>query len=151
MRYLIHKDKASELLSRKQYIEKVANVWFIKKEDIGSFIVLESMPSTYNSNICIIYGHNYQIDYLLNVSPHLLPETNLYIISCQSIIGKYKAKGKNIYLAPQNHDELNLLDGKQYGFSFDISEVELNLYNCPEKSFRIKLNKCFSLSNSVKF
>ena len=66
MRYLIHKDKASELLFRKQYIEKVTNVWFIKKENIGPFIVLESFPSTYYSNTCIIYGHNYQIDILLN-------------------------------------------------------------------------------------
>lgn len=138
---------SSEIKARKQYIEKVTGVWFVSQKKIDNFLVLESMPSTYNKNICIIYGHNYLIDRLLSTKADLLPEKNIFIFSCKSTKKEYWVTGKNIYLAPQTKGKMRLINGELYGFSFDITETEINLYNSRKNNIFAKLKESFSIPN----
>ncbi|MGN0653574.1 MAG: hypothetical protein ACI4KD_01495 [Oscillospiraceae bacterium] len=150
MKYLLRKKNSSELLHRKKYIEKITGVWFFANGEIGDFIILESMPNSYYADICIVYGHNNEVTELLSFNIETLKEKNLFLISCSLRNKKLlHIKNKAIFLAPQSNNSLMLLKGKEFGFPFDITETELNLYNSPEKDLYQKLRNCFSIPNTI--
>lgn len=150
MKYLLRKKNRSELIGRKEYIEKITGVWFWSKGEIGEFVILESVPNSYYDDICVVYGHNNEVADLLSFYIETLKEKNLFLISCSLINNKLlHIKNKAIFLAPQSHNSLMLLKGKELGFPFDITETELNLYNSPEKDLYQKFRTCFSIPNAI--
>ncbi len=145
MRYFLRYDNRTETFSRKKYLEKIFNLWFIEKEIIGDFIVLESLPLTTESNICIIYGHNFEVKNLLKNHRKTILEKNIFIISCLTKNPKdFTVPNKRIYISPQKKGNgVKLRKGSEYGFNFDISDVELNLFNCPIQGILEKLTSVF--------
>ena len=145
MRYFLHKEKALEISARKEYLEQTFHFWFVEREPINSFIVLESFPSTAEKEICIVYGHNYEVSYLLKNHSICIPEKNIFIISCLTKNKRdFILPGKRTYVAPQKANErIKLRYGYEFGFEFDISDVELNLFNSNVKNIYDKLKLSF--------
>ena len=144
MRYLLQYENYSELNVRRKYLEDTFHLWFILSKSIDGFFVLESFPNTTENDICLIYGHNYNILGLLHKHQEELYEKNIYIISCRTKnLHNFLVPNKNVYLAPQIGNRLPLRDGLAYGFDFDISDVELNLYNSSNTNTTNKLNNTF--------
>ena len=145
MKYFLHKEKETEIRARKEYLEQTFHFWFVEKERINSFIVLESFPSTAEKEICIVYGHNYEVAYLLKNHSICIPEKNLFIISCLTRNKRdFILSGKRTYIAPQKANEkIKLRYGYEFGFEFDISDVELNLFNSKTSNIYNKLQLAF--------
>lgn len=131
MRYLLRCGNQSEVLARKEYLEQTFHLWFVQKGFIGPFIVLESIPLSVENDICVVYGHNYEVAYLLKKHKEKLPEKNIFIIACLTDNPKdFILPRKRIFISPQKKDEgVELRKGAEFGFNFDISDAELNLYN----------------------
>lgn len=135
-----------ELRSRKVFIEDVTKLYFVKQCIIGRFIVLQSFPFTSEPDICLIYAHNYNVADLIKNYINKINESNIFIISClHGYKGAFLATKKKIYICPQEEEYVNLRYGKPYGFDFDITDVELNLYNSPYKTITEKLLRSFNL------
>lgn len=145
MRYLLTKENEQELISRKDFLFEVFNVWFMKSNRIGDFIVFESMPMSVDNDICLIYGHNYEIYDLLKKHRKEIYEKNIFIITCEkNYENLFRVPNKNVYLAPQTNGYIELRNGLSFGFDFDISDIELNLYNSPIKQNKHKLKELFT-------
>ena len=145
MRYFLTRQNEKELTFRKDYLFEVFNMWFAKSNVIGNFIVFESMPKSIDNDICLIYGHNYEIYDLLKNHREEIPEKNIFIIACEKNYEKlFRVPNKNVFLAPQTDGYIELRNGKSFGFEFDISDIELNLYNTPTKSNKNKLKELFT-------
>ena len=145
MRYLLRSQNKDELLLRKDYLSKVFGLWFVNRNNLGDFLVLESIPTSIDDDICIIYGHNNEIYSLFQNYKNDLREKNIFIITCETSYRKlFRIKNKNIFISPQMDGYVNLRNGEDFGFEFDISDVELNLYNSPITSNKEKLNKLFT-------
>ena len=129
MRFLLQDCQVCELTSRRQFLYDVFRVYFIETGKLNNFIILESFPSTYETDILIIYGHNLYVYNLINTASNSIREKNLFIISCAiSPNIKRHLYGKKLYKAPLQESSLLLRDGQEYGFDFDISDAEFYLY-----------------------
>ena len=144
MRYFIHSDHVKDISERKQYIEEVTKLYFVQQRCLGNFIVLQSFPFTFEPEICLVYGHNYKVaDFLQNQKAEII-EKNVFIISCHCKSKRaYFSKNKNVYISPQQKEGVKLRCGSAYGFDFEISDVELNIYNDPSKTIFKKLTNSF--------
>lgn len=130
MRYLLRKEQRSELLPRCQYLFDVFKLWFVPTGEIDSFIILESFPFV-KDDLLLIYGHNSDVSGYFRRHATDVKEKNIAIISCRLEISAYNyLNNKSIYLAPQTKGMAKLLFGEEYGFEFDITDAELQLYNC---------------------
>ena len=131
MRYLLRKENQTEILSRKAFLMDTFHLWFIEKGILDSFIILESVPSTSEKDICIIYGHNNEVATFLKYHRKNIPEKNIFIIACFTNNPKdFIVPGKRVFVAPQEkEDGVKLREGNPFGFEFDISDVELYLFN----------------------
>lgn len=131
MRYFLRCGNKAETIARREYLEQTFHLWFIEKETIGSFIVFESIPLSVEIDICLIYGHNYEVAALLKNHRDRIPEKNIFIIACLTKNPKdFIIPCKRIFIAPQQKDEgIKLRKGIEFGFDFDISDIELNLFN----------------------
>lgn len=129
MRYFLRKgQQIDELTLRREYLYEVFKLWFVKAGEIGSFDVLEAFPYG-RYDLLLIYGHNGEIAHLFEEHATELKEKNIAIISCTAKEPEdYLLKGKNVFLAPQDQGQAKLLAGKEFGFSFDITRAELQLY-----------------------
>ena len=130
MRYLLPCRQRGELIPRYHYLYDTFRLYFLETGTIGNFIVLESFPFQYQNDIFVIYGHNIEITTLFAGFCNNIHEKNVFIISCSPIKpGGFSLRKKRVYLAPQQDDSLRLRKGVNYGFEFDITDVELYLYN----------------------
>ena len=144
MRYFIHSKHFEDIFARKQYIEEVTKLYFIQQHNLGNFIVLQSFPFTSEQDICLVYGHNYEVANFLQKQIIEITEKKIFIISCErKYRSAYLVKGKKIYISPQQEEYVKLRDGHAYGFDFDISDVELNLYNSRLNTIWGKLTNSF--------
>ena len=137
---LENKTSFSEIQSRIRYCSNVFHMYFTYQHK-NDYIIIKSFPNV-NSKYTFIIGHNYKIvQYLL---ARKQPIKNIIIISCQipdSYISKWKAK--RIFLSKQNKEKKYYYDGKDWGFDFNITEEELELYNTPEKNILKKIKGIF--------
>ena len=147
MRYLLRSGNKSELSARLEFLEQTFNLWFIPNGTIGSFTILESFPLSTEKDICLIYGHNFEVAHLLRAHIESLPEKNLYIIACLTDNPRdFIVSSKKTFIAPQEKNEgIKLRFGNEFGFDFDISDIELDLFNSRIKSIPDKLSKVFNL------
>ncbi len=147
MRYFLHKEKASEQKLRLQFLFDVFRVWFVPLGEEEDFIVLQSFPfSTWEPDILLMYGHNSEIlSYLKKVRP---PECHIYIISCLDAIStRLSIPGKYLYFDAESEHITELLYGADFGFDFDVTDAELNLYNSKQLNAKEKLDSVFYLSS----
>ena len=135
MKYILDPQLQMEKAARLRYLYEIFDVYFIEKSPgveglLSEAIVFESFPSTFENDICIICGHNLFVAATLNVFNSEIPEKNIFIISCANRCRElYRVKGKNIFLSPQDDEYAYTHLGKFFGFDFNITDAELNLYN----------------------
>ena len=128
MRYLLHESQRDELTGRQQYLYDVFHMYFLPGKPEGGFIPL--MPVGISCpDIVFITGHTgYVRDYLTRAAKNI-PEKIIVITSCMGRSFKKDAPRKEIYVPNLKQPLCLLRDGRPYGFDFDISDSELNLYN----------------------
>ena len=146
MRYLLQKENAAEQKRRLQFLFDVFKIWFVAVGTEESFFVFQSFPfSSWEPDVMLIYGHNYHIlPYLMNGS---VPEKYIYIISCMDADSNLiSIPGKCIYYDSKSESTTNIMYGADFGFDFDITDAELNLYNSKLTNAKEKLNTVFYLS-----
>lgn len=127
MRYIFLTNKITleEKKSRKDFIEKVTNLYFIpvEYEDRIEYI---SIPSSAYDCLFIV-GHNiYVRKYLLDNN---IPEKNIVIVSCKIKLNSKFKKNKTIYVSYNKDGKTNFYNGKDWGLYFYVSKEELKLIN----------------------
>lgn len=145
MRYLLRIGNAFEVSVRREFLEQSFHLWFIQKGTIGQFIVLESFPPLTEKEICLVYGHNTEVANLLKDHRESIPEKNIFIIACLPNDPKeFIVPDKSVFIAPQEkHEGVKLRKGDEFGFGFDISDMELNIFNSRIKNIYDKLVAVF--------
>lgn len=129
MRYLLQNVFRDELLARQKYIYQALSIWTITSSYCPDFIELTSMPSNC-LDILFIVGHNYIVKRYLETSS--VSEKTIVAITCNGSIhfSKLQLPEKTIYLPHQNKNNyVDLINGKLYGFDFDLTESEIKFYN----------------------
>ena len=128
MRYLLHETQRDELTGRQQYLYDVFRLYFLPGKPEGGFIPL--MPvGTGCPDILFITGHTDFVRDYLNRAIKGIPEKTIIITSCMGRSFKKYTAGKEIYVPDLKQPLCLLRDGRPYGFDFEISDAELNLYN----------------------
>lgn len=139
MRYVILRNKVNikEICSRQEYLYDIFKVYTIPLYKNG-IVELKSFPENV-FDVLFIFGHNNQVFSYLNTNkPN---EKNIVLITCYTgPITKFNMSDKKIFYT---NNITYKLDGKKYGFEFEITNAELNLYNCKKDSLEEKLESCF--------
>ena len=139
MRYVILKSKVEikEICSRQEYLYDVFKVYTIPLYKNG-VVELKSFPENV-FDVLFIFGHNNQVYSYLNANKPT--EKNIVLITCYTgPITKFNMSDKKIFYT---NNITYKLDGKKYGFEYEITDSELNLYNCKNDSLEEKLENCF--------
>ena len=143
MRYILLKKTLSfeEIRSRQEYLYDVFKIYTIPFY-YENYIELRSVPKNY-CDIVFINGHNNQVySFLKNEEP---TEKDIILITCyQGLVATLNFPGKCIYFSNTTTDKLN---GKEYGFDFEITNSELDLYNCSYTLIKDKLDYSFERSD----
>lgn len=140
MRYIILNKNISpeETKSRRNYIEKVTNMYFISHKIDGG-VEFKSVPSSI-INCLFIVGHNLDVkNYLAN---NFIPEDNIVIVSCLFNLDCNIRKGKKVYVSFDNFGNTYYYDGTDWNLNFNVSEAELNIINS-NGSFLERVEKNF--------
>ncbi|MCI5701739.1 MAG: hypothetical protein MR266_03150 [Erysipelotrichaceae bacterium] len=70
-----------------------------------------------------------------------IEENVIVMITCyQGLVQTVNLNNKKMFFTDITTDKLN---GKEYGFNFEITNSELNLYNCPYTSLNDKIEYSF--------
>lgn len=128
MRYLLHRNQRGELTARQKYLYGVFKMYFLPDNPEGSYIPLIPLGES-DPNLLFITGHTPQIENHLKEYLDFIPEDNIIITSCFGEIFKKFTGQKNIYIPKFAPNFCFIRNGKEYGFDFKISDVELDFYN----------------------
>lgn len=129
MKYMLQNVFHNELTARQKYIYQALSIWTIISSNSPDWIHLTSVPSTC-LDILFIVGHNNFVKRYLETSS--VSEKMIVAITCNGSINfsKLRLPGKTIYLPHQNENNyVDLINGKLYGFDFDLTESEIQFYN----------------------
>ncbi len=139
MRYVLLRKKvfAEEIKSRQEYLYDIFKVYTIPFY-FDNYVELRSIPENFGS-IIFINGHNGQVhSYLMSKK---IEENVIVMITCyQGLVQTVNLNNKKMFFTDITTDKLN---GKEYGFNFEITNSELNLYNCPYTSLNDKIEYSF--------
>ena len=127
MRYVILNKNIGEKekRSRKEYIEKVTNLYFISYETEDG-VEYKSIPSSINDCLFVV-GHNMDVKEYL--SKNTILEKNVVIVSCKFGFNTKFKKKKNIYISYNEEGITNFYDGVEWNLHFLVSKEELKLIN----------------------
>lgn len=142
MRYLLSHKEANSKIARQQYIYDVCKLFTIEKFNTKEFITLDSIPKNY-IDVLFIIGHDKEIEYYLKDNIKNIKERNIAIISCNSKrLKSLSFKDKNVFIPKDKNSIIDTYDGSKWGFEFNITDTELNLYNDKSNNLlnRIKNN-----------
>jgi len=143
MRYILLRKKLTfeEIRSRQEYLYDVFKIYTIPFY-FDNYIELKSIPENYG-NVVFINGHNNQVfNFLINEE---LKEHDIVMITCyQGLVKRIKFPNKDMFYTDTTTYKLN---GKEYGFAFEITNSELNLYNCPYTLIQDKIKYSFERVN----
>lgn len=143
MRYIVFKEKISinEIRSRKEFLYNIFNVYTIPFV-YENYIEFRSIPESFG-DIIFVNGHNNEVfNWLIKNFPS---ESVVVIIACyQGLIKILKFPSKEMYSTSFITYKIK---GKDYGFDFDVTDEELNLYNCPHTSIKEKVKYSFERIN----
>lgn len=142
MIFYLDKRLSAEAKHRIDYLFDVFGLYFVNPTDKERFIAFESFPKKV-LDICFIVGHNAAVSTFL--SNQKIDENTVVIVSCD---GGYKKSfcipNKKTYLSYCNAQGLTMRrKGENYGFLFDPTDSELDLYNCAEKNIYERINRSF--------
>ncbi len=84
---------------------------------------------TKGPDVLFITGHTHQVQAYLGAYIKQIPERCIVITSCMGRHFKKFTAEKEVYVPDIYQDYCLLRDGRPYGFEFDISDAELDLYN----------------------
>ncbi len=118
--------------ARIEYISEVTGLYFI--EDVSftnsGYKVFNSIPLL-ESNIIVIVGHNFRVLAFLKEFKDDIYESNVVLVSCY--LKKMRdliEYDKNVYISHQTvTNSTETLVGTDYGFDFNPTCSELDLYN----------------------
>lgn len=128
---------------RKKYFYKIFKLYMLEKNSIGNLVELISIPSNV-MDVLFIIGHNYQMRDYLRYNWKNIHENTIIIISCTSnLFREFCNKGKKIFVVTNKDELVYFYEGEQYGFDFQITDAELDLYNSRELDFRKKIKDIF--------
>lgn len=129
-----------EIISRMHYCNNAFHLYFTYEVTANS-LVIKSFPKT-SVKYLFIVGHNHDIcKYLLSKKEQI---ENVIIISCKvpkNYINKFNAK--RIFVSKRESDKNYFYNGKEWGFNFDITEDELDLFNISVKDIQDKVRLLF--------
>lgn len=128
MRYLLHQSQINELNGRLLYLFDIFQMYFYQEKSEGDYIPLIPL-GTKGPNVLFITGHTKQVENYLDKYIKQIPEPCIVITSCMGYYFKKFAKTKEIYVPNTCQIFCHLRDGGPYGFEFNISDAELDLYN----------------------
>ena len=129
MRYLFDKKEINTLKDRYSYIYDVFHLYTITKGESENFIILETFPFGY-MDIFFIVGHDIFVYEYLNENINQINENVLVSIKClPNKLKKFANYNKEIYVS-KNYNKLTIkYYGDKWGFNFDITDSEIDLYN----------------------
>lgn len=124
--------------SRMEYLFDVFKIYTLSKED-EDFIILEGFPFKF-IDVFFIIGHEKLVYEYLKKNFNSIEEKNMVIITCYpKMFKEFKGKGKNIFVSKNDNDITRTYEGNKWGFEFDISDSELDLYNSRNGNIMDKL------------
>ena len=128
LRYMVHKSQFHEIPGRQVYLYDIFRLYFLPREEEGDYIPLTPIGHL-DLSILFITGHANQV--LSHISQYIddIPENLIVATTCfPQNLRRYKRK-KTIFV-PSGASELCYIHiGEPYGFSFDITDAELDFYN----------------------
>lgn len=128
MRYLIHETQAQEICGRQDYLYDIFHLYFLPKMKENGFIPL--VPLGYeNLNILFITGHMNQVNSYMDRYIETVPEEIIVVTTCFASRLLYYKRAKTIFVPKGDSDFCYIRKGIPYGFSFDITDAELDFYN----------------------
>jgi len=133
MRYLLCKSEEDSLNHRIEYIFDIFKLYAIKTEETNKFIVLETFPfktSTSYPEVLFIIGHSEDVNIYLERNIPDMKENIILTITCfPNKLKKFLKYNKQIYSSKNKRGITHKYKGDDWGFKFDISDSEINLYN----------------------
>ena len=148
MRYLIHKSQAAEIPARQSYLYDIFYLYFLPGNPEGSFIPLIPVGEE-GPGILFITGHNDQVAEHLSSYFRTISEKRIVITSCLGGSFEPWAIKKEVYVPKSASPLCVLRKGEAFGFSFPISDAELNFYNA-DGDFETKLKTAYELLKGAK-
>ena len=140
MRYMILNKNITkeERISRKLFIEKVTDLYFIPYMIEGG-MELRSIPSSIYDSLMIVENNLSVNNYIKN---NKNKKKNIIIISCKFDIEKKFKKNKKIYVSYNDKGITDYYDGADRNLYFNVSKEELKLINS-SGTFMEKVEKIF--------
>lgn len=128
MRYMVHKSQSQEIPGRKVYLYDIFHLFFLPHEEEGNYIPLIPVGHV-DLNILFITGHANQVFSYINQYIDDIPEAVIVATTCfPQSLQRFKRK-KTIFVPKISSDLCYVHSGEPYGFSFDITDAELDFHN----------------------
>lgn len=155
MKYLISESFEYSRIDRAKFIQDAIGLplFYYKRKVFDKFYLYQSFPFNTEPDVCLIFGHNKEVADLLKNQSELIPEKNIFIITCAiNYLSEYNVSNKNIYLCPQTDDgNVRFRNGLDFHLSFIVTDTELFLAQSKENDVLKKFESCFELIyNNVK-
>lgn len=129
-----------EVIARQSYMYEVFHTYMIVNKK-NNYIEINSFPKHILDYTFIIGHDSFAREYLKN---NVVTTENFILISCGAkdiIKENYKnIKCKNVFVAKSQKYKLELFQGEEFGFNFEISDSELDLYNNRNKEQKIEIS-----------
>lgn len=128
MRYMVHESQRHEIPGRQIYLYDVFRLVFLPRKQEMNYIPLSPVGHV-DLNILFITGHVNQVYSYINQYIDYIPEDIIVATTCfPQRLSKYKRK-KTLYVPNTTSNLCFIHSGEPYGFSFDITDAELDFYN----------------------
>lgn len=129
MKYLFSKSDYESKKSRQEYLYDVFKLCTIEKNNSSDFIILDSIPIG-ELDMMFIIGHDTQVYNYLRENIDNIQENNIIAITCNyELLKEFINKGKTIFVPRINENIVKRYKGSEYGFEFDITDSELDMFN----------------------
>lgn len=129
MKYLFDKKEINSLKDRSSYVYDVFHLYAINKEETENFIILETFPFGY-MEVFFILGHDVFVYEYLNKNINKINENVIVAITClPNKLKKFLSYNKKIYVSKNYNELTRKYNGNKWGFNFDITDSEIDLYN----------------------
>ena len=143
MRYLIAENQSKEIAARQKYLYDIFQLYFIPQNPVDGFIPLVPL-GTAEFYVIFIVGHYDQVRKYLKSNIRNIEEGTIVLITCYASKLKRFKKNDKVWFVSTAENELSYCyRGKDYGFEFDITESEIDFYNCSKLEVMERIEKCF--------
>lgn len=135
MTYILQPRFQDELSYRREYLFLTFHLYFVEVRRTASFIELHSFPFV-EDNILLLYGHAPWVVRYFNQYGSMHKKKLKIINSCFPDRIVPLLNQRSVFYSKVNSDGENCCyDGNAYGFSFPITNSELDAFNCAQLPF----------------